>query len=65
MLVEESDDGTVTLRPAVTVPANEAWLWKNSKALGAVTIGLAEARGQEFVEGPDIAADAADFGVED
>ena len=52
------------IRKVVTIPEREAWLWKNTKALSAVMIGLDEAKGHEFVDGPDIAADAADFGVE-
>jgi len=58
MLVEESDDGTIILRPAVTVPANEAWLWKNKKALSMVQQGLEESRRGLSVRGPDLAADA-------
>src|SRR5438128_8272291 len=44
MLVDQRKDGTIVLRPAVTVPADEAWLWKNKKALAMVQEGLAEAR---------------------
>jgi hypothetical protein len=58
MLVEESDDGTIILRPAVTVPANEAWLWKNKKALAMVMQGIADAKAGRFVPGPDLKADA-------
>jgi hypothetical protein len=63
--IEQVDEFEVRIRKVVTIPEREAWLWKNSKALGAVVIGLEEAKGHEFVDGPDIAADAANFGVED
>lgn len=59
MLVEQQKDGTVILRPAVTVPAREAWLWKNKKALGMVMRGLEGARKRQFVPGPNLKADAA------
>ena len=63
--IEQVDEFEVRIRKVVTIPEREAWLWKNSKALGAVMIGLTEAKGREFVEGPDVAADADDFGVGD
>jgi predicted transcriptional regulator len=56
MLVDQRADGTIVLRPAVTVPANEAWLWKNKKALAMVQRGLKEARQGRFVKPPDLAA---------
>ena len=62
--IEQVDEFEVRIRKVVTIPEREAWLWKNAKALGAVMIGLEEATGREFVDGPDIAADAADFGAE-
>ena len=59
MLVEQEEDGTVILRPAVTVPAREAWLWKNKKALAMVMQGIKESREGKFVPGPDLKADRA------
>src|SRR5258706_16372037 len=56
MLVDRRDDGTIVLRPAVTVPANEAWVWKNKKALAMVQRGLEDARQRRFVPPPDLAA---------
>jgi len=58
MLVDQRADGTIVLRPAVTVPASEAWLWKNKKALAMVQRGLEEARQRRFVKGPDLIAGA-------
>ena len=56
MLVDQREDGTIVLRPAVTVPADEAWLWKNKKALAMVQEGLEEARRGRHVAAPDMAA---------
>jgi hypothetical protein len=56
MLMEQQEDGTVILRPAVTIPAREAWLWKNKKALAMVMQGLKEAREGKSVPGPDLKA---------
>ena len=56
MLVEKREDGTIVLRPAVTVPADEAWLWRNKKALAMVQKGLKEARQRRFVRPPDLVA---------
>lgn len=58
MLVERRDDGTIVLRPAVTVPANEAWLWKNKKALAMVQEGLDEAGERRHADAPNLTAAA-------
>jgi hypothetical protein len=58
MLVDRREDGTIVLRPAVTIPVNEAWLWRNKKALAMVQRGLEEARERRFVKAPDLAAGA-------
>jgi hypothetical protein len=58
MILEQDEDGTIILRPAVTVPAREAWLWKNPKALAMVMRGLKDAREGKFVKGPDLKAAA-------
>ena len=58
MLVERREDGTIVLRPAVTVPANEAWLWKNRQALAMVQEGLEEAREGRRAEAPNWGAAA-------
>ncbi|MFL6247889.1 MAG: hypothetical protein ACJ74H_17840 [Thermoanaerobaculia bacterium] len=36
-------DGRIILDPQVTIPASEAWLFRNQKAIGSVRRGLAEA----------------------
>ena len=38
-----SKNGDVLLRPSVSIPASEVWLYKNSKALAAVLQGLKDA----------------------
>lgn len=63
--IEQVDEFEVRIRKVVTIPEREAWLWKDRKALDAVRTGLKEAGSREFVEGPDLASDAAEFGVED
>jgi hypothetical protein len=60
-LMETQKDGTLILRPAVTVPINEEWLWKNKKALASVMNGLEQARDGKLVKGPDLKADLALF----
>jgi hypothetical protein len=55
MFVEGLEDGTIVLRPAVTVPAEEAWLWKNKKALVKVQEGL-EARHGKHTTAPNMGA---------
>ena len=60
MLVERREDGTIVLRPAVTVPANEAWLWKNRQALAMVQEGLEEAREGRRAEAAKLAAKLKD-----
>ena len=58
MLVERHDDGSIVLRPAVTVPVAEAWLWQNKRALNMVQEGLAEAKTGRHAQPPDLAAAA-------
>ena len=36
-------NGDILLRPTVSVPSNEAWLYHNQKAIGKVRQGLKEA----------------------
>jgi hypothetical protein len=58
-IVEDGDPGQVVLKPAVAIPAQEAWLYQNETALTLVRKGLAEARNREFTKAPpDLDADA-------
>jgi len=63
--IERGDEFEARIRKVVTIPEREAWLWKNSKAIGAVMIGLAEAKAGELFDGPDVAADLDALGDED
>lgn len=42
-LVEAQKDGSLLLRPALTVPVETAWFFKNQKAQELVKAGLEEA----------------------
>jgi hypothetical protein len=57
VLVEELEGGIVQLIPAEAVPAREAWLFKNRKALAAVLVGLEQARKGEFAPPPELVPD--------
>ena len=57
VIVRRLDDGGLEIVPAEAVPAREAWLHKNPKALKAVREGLEEARSGQFAEAPDLKAD--------
>jgi len=37
-------NGDILLRPTISIPSSEAWLYKNKKALKSVEKGLEEAR---------------------
>jgi hypothetical protein len=51
-ILERRPDGVILLRPAVTVPVAEAWLFQNKEALASVTKGLEQARRRAFVDSP-------------
>ena len=42
-IYKNEDDGTVLLVPCVEIPAREAWLYKNPKALKSVLQGIKDA----------------------
>jgi len=50
-IVQELDE-KVILNRAVTIPASEAWLYKNKKALASVRRGLKQAEKRMFSETP-------------
>jgi len=60
VIIREHEDGAVEIIPAEAVPAREAWLYKNPKALEAVRAGVEEARASRFAEAPDLKADVGD-----
>jgi hypothetical protein len=51
-LVIRQPNGDVILRPSITIPANEAWLLKNGKALNMVARGLDQASERKFAKSP-------------
>ena len=57
--IVDVDEFEIRIRKVVTIPAREAWLYKNPDALGTVLAGLHEAKAGEFAQGPDVAADLA------
>jgi hypothetical protein len=56
VFVRERDDGVLEIAPAEAVPAREAWLHKNPKALDAVREGLEDARAGRLAEVPGLKA---------
>lgn len=58
-IIDDADPGQVVLKPAVAIPAKEAWLYKNETALELVRKGLAQAKKRQFAKSPpDLDADA-------
>jgi len=58
VILREHEGGALEIIPAEAVPAGEAWLHRNPKALASVRQGLAEARQGRFAQRPDLDADA-------
>jgi hypothetical protein len=65
VIIEQIDETEVRIRKAHAIPENEAWLWKNFLAVGNVLRGLQEAKAGEFVDGPDLDADAEQSAVDE
>lgn len=55
-----NDSGQLVLDPLVTIPASEAWLFKNKKALAAVRHGLQDAKEGKLVRRPSLSKHADD-----
>ncbi|MCI0684733.1 MAG: hypothetical protein L0Y71_21765 [Gemmataceae bacterium] len=53
-IIDDADPDQVILKPAVAIPAKEAWLYKNEKALDLVRKGLAERRNAGSASRPPI-----------
>jgi hypothetical protein len=45
-------DGEVILAPVVTIPAREAWLYKNQSAMKSLQRGLDQAKRLQFSDSP-------------
>jgi hypothetical protein len=60
VLIDDSNPDEIVITPAVAIPAREAWLYKNEKALQMVRKGLEQAANGEFSDrAPDLDSDAA------
>jgi hypothetical protein len=60
VLIDDSNPEEIVITPAVAIPAREAWLYKNEKALQMVRRGLEQAASGQFSDrAPDLDADAA------
>lgn len=67
-VVEQGSNLMLERVETLHVPADEAWLFRNRLALGAVQRGLAQLAEGNIVEGPDLAAAhdlATAFGLDD
>jgi len=58
MYVNEA--GQIVLDPQVTIPAAEAWLYKNPQALAMVREGLEEAKSGKTIKGKSFSKHAND-----
>ncbi len=60
VIIDDSDPDKIVITPAVVIPENEAWLYRNKKALNSVRKGLAQAQGRRFAKDAlDLDADSA------
>lgn len=57
VIVEQLSETEVVVKLARVIPESETWLYENATALASVRKGLAQARGGEVVQGPDLDAD--------
>jgi hypothetical protein len=58
VIIEERAEGEFILRLARVIPAREAWLYENPKALKSLRDGLHQARQRKFAKAPDLDAAA-------
>lgn len=58
VFIDDSNPDCIKITPVVMIPAGEAWLYKNKKAIELVRQGLEDATKKNFAEEvPDIASD--------
>lgn len=55
-----NDAGQILLDPQVMIPAREAWLFKNKKAIASVRRGIKQAEEGQIVKLPSLAKHAYD-----
>ena len=65
VIVDDTDPNQLIIKPAVAIPAREAWLYQNQEALDLVRKGVEQARAGRFSAkppdlGPDASEDSAD-----
>jgi hypothetical protein len=58
VIVQWLNETEMVVKLARVIPESEAWLYENQDALGAVRMGLAQARQNQVTPGPDVDADA-------
>ena len=58
VIVEQRNDDEVVIRLARVIPEDEAWLYKNPKALAAVRRGFDQARKGAVAKSPNLKAAA-------
>lgn len=58
VIMDQKEEGVVQITLAEAIPATETWLHKNRDAMAAVMGGLERTAKGEFVQGPDLEADA-------
>jgi DNA-binding transcriptional regulator/RsmH inhibitor MraZ len=51
VIVEKVNEGFL-IRPAVLIPENEVWLYKNKEVLESVLKGISQAKRKEFAPNP-------------
>lgn len=56
--IRKSKNGQLVIEPVTVIPEQEAWLYKNPKALASVRRGLRQAKAGKFVKGPDLGSDS-------
>jgi hypothetical protein len=52
VLINETDGGDILIKKAEVVPAREAWLHKNERAMRLVEEGLEQVKNKEFATNP-------------
>jgi len=54
VIVDDDNPNQIVIRPAVAIPAEQAWLFKNQQALDLIRKGLNEARAGQFSTRPPV-----------
>lgn len=60
-IIEQVDETEVRLTEAAIIPKRELWLHQNQEAMASVMRGIEQAKAGDFVEPPDVKADAEAF----